>query len=81
LYSEESGRCLEVITTNEGMQFYSGNYINDVPGKNTTYGLRSGLCLETQFHPDAINQERFLKPLLKKDEVYQQQTIFRFSIK
>ena len=81
LYSADSGRLLEVFTTCEAMQLYTGNFLDEVVGKATIYRQYGGLCLETQFHPDAINQPAFTKPLLLKGENYSHQTIFRFSIK
>ena len=80
---ETSGRIMEVYTTNEGVQFYSGNFLDGTGGsKNGNgYNKRSGLCLETQFVPDAINNSNFTSCILKKDEEYNHATIYKFSIK
>ena len=80
---ETSGRIMEVYTTNEGVQFYSGNFLDGTgSSKNGNgYNKRSGLCLETQFVPDAINNNNFTSCILKKDEEYNHMTIYKFSIK
>ena len=74
---------MEVYTTNEGVQFYSGNFLDGTGGsKNGNgYNKRNGLCLETQFVPDAINNSNFTSCILKKDEEYNHATIYKFSIK
>ncbi len=62
LYAEQTGIKMEIYTDLPGLQFYSGNYIFDTPkyGKNhVLYQKGDGLCLETQFFPDAINQPNF----------------------
>jgi aldose 1-epimerase len=55
-----------------GVQFYTGNMMADkYEGKeNRKYGLQYGLCVEPQFFPDAINQENFLSPIIKANEIY-----------
>ena len=58
-----------------------GNYIEDVPqiGKNNCiYKHRSGICLETAYFPDAINQPNFASPILKANEIYNTKTIYKF---
>lgn len=83
MYDEKSGRHLTCITTNPCVQFYTGNYIaGDQKGKcGFTYGKRSGMCLETQFAPDAINQPAFVSSVLKANSKYDETTIFRFDVK
>jgi aldose 1-epimerase len=75
-----SGRILEVFTTQPGLQFYSGNFLeNQINGKiGERYGHRSGFCLETQHFPDAPNQPHFASTLLKPGSVYTQTTMYRF---
>lgn len=75
-----SGRKLEVSTTEPGVQFYSGNFLNgSLVGKyNQVYYHRSGLCLETQHFPDSPNHPEFPSIVLNPGERYQSQTIFRF---
>lgn len=80
LTSQRTGRSLEIITTCEGLQVYTGNYISNVAGKTTTYNERSGIALETQYHPDAINQKWCKKPILLKGDEYKEQTILRFFV-
>ena len=76
-----SGRILEVMTTEPGLQFYSGNFLPDrLPGKaGTVYAHRGGLCLETQHFPDAVNQPSFPSIILRPGQVYRTTTEFRFS--
>jgi len=76
-----SGRVLEVETTEPGMQFYSGNFLDGaITGKNgVNYIRRSGFCLETQHYPDSPNQENFPSTILRPGEKYESQTVFTFS--
>ncbi len=83
LYDAESGRYMEVFTTEPAIQFYSGNFLDGtISGKNgTKYPFRSGLCLETQHYPDSPNQDAFPSTILRPGERYSTQTEYRFSIK
>ena len=76
-----SGRVLEVFTTQPGMQFYTGNHLDgSVSGKSgVVYGLRSGMCFETQHFPDSPNQPQFPSTELAPGEQYQHTTVFRFT--
>jgi aldose 1-epimerase len=76
-----SGRVLEVLTTQPGMQFYTGNFLDgSVHGKGgKTYPRRSAFCLETQHFPDSPNQPKFPTAELKPGETYHQTTIYKFS--
>jgi aldose 1-epimerase len=76
-----SGRTMEVYTTEPGIQFYTGNFLDGrISGKESrTYGRRSGLCLETQHFPNSPNQPEFPSTVLNPDETYQQSTFYRFS--
>lgn len=78
---ENSGIKMKAFTTQPGVQFYTGNYIDDlVKGKNNIgFKERSGFCLETQNFPDAINKSNFPNPILKKGEKYHQETIYSFE--
>ena len=81
VFEPESGRVLEVFTTEPGLQFYSGNYLEGARGKGgAVYGRRSGLCLETQHYPDSPNQASFPTTTLRAGEVYQTTTVYRFSV-
>ena len=83
VYEPESGRFMEVFTTEPGVQFYAGNFLNGVLiGKNgARYVRRAGLCLETQHFPDSPNQPTFPSTILRHGEVYKSQTIYKFSVK
>ena len=81
LYEETSGRTVEVLTTQPGIQFYSGNFLDGtLMGKNDfAYQKYAGLCLEPQHFPDAPNQPKFPSTILRAGERYHQITVFRFS--
>jgi aldose 1-epimerase len=73
---------MEVLTTEPGVQFYSGNFLNGAAGKNGhTYPRRSGLCLETQHYPDSPNRPEFPNTVLRPGETYASTTIYRFSVR
>ena len=78
-----SGRVMEVLTTQPGIQFYSGNFLNGslkgATGK--AYELRSAFCLETQHFPDSPNKAAFPTSVLKPGETYHEVTIYKFSVK
>jgi aldose 1-epimerase len=76
-----SGRVLEVKTTEPGMQFYSGNYLDgSAVGKGgIAYGHRSGFCLEPQHFPDSPNQPAFPSCILRPGERYASRTVYRFG--
>lgn len=76
-----SGRVLEVATTEPGLQFYSGNFLDgSLVGKSgRPYTHRSGLALETQHFPNSPNQPNFPSTVLKPGETYHSQTVYRFS--
>jgi aldose 1-epimerase len=78
-----TGRTLEVETTEPGMQFYSGNYLDgSLTGKDDrVYGHRSGFCLEPQHHPDSPNQTDFPSSELRPEETYRSRTVFRFGVR
>lgn len=83
LSDKKSGRTMEVYTDSMGVQFYAGNFIenNKIIGKeNYIYKNRSGICLETGYLPDSINQKNFVQPILKSGDTYNTTTIYRFSI-
>jgi aldose 1-epimerase len=83
LFHSKTGRFLEIDTDEPGIQFYSGNFLNGslpmVGGG--TYGLRTGLCLETQHYPDSPNQQDFPSVRLDPGEEYNSRTIFKFSVR
>ena len=77
-----SGRTLDVSTTEPGLQFYTGNFLDgSLIGKGgRPYGKRSGLCLETQHYPDTPNQPNFPTTLIRPGEDYRTQTVFTFDV-
>jgi aldose 1-epimerase len=77
-----SGRVLEVSTSQPGVQFYTGNFLDgSEQGKGGAYGHRTGFCLETQHFPDSPNQPSFPSTLLKPGEKFTSRTFFDFSIR
>ena len=76
----ESGRAMELWTTEPGLQFYSGNYLKGTyVGKHgRPYGFRAGFCLETQQFPNSINEPAFPSPLLKAGQLHHSTTILKF---
>ncbi len=80
-HDTHSGRVLEVLTTQPGMQFYTGNHLDgSVTGKDgVAYRVRSGMCFETQHFPDSPNQPEFPSTELRRGEHYQDTTVFRFA--
>lgn len=83
LYDPASGRLMKVATTEPGIQFYSGNFLDgSLSGKGSiSYQQRSALCLETQHYPDAPNQPQFPSTVLLPGEKYHSKTVFTFSVK
>jgi aldose 1-epimerase len=81
LYDPTSGRVLQVLTTEPGLQFYSGNFLDGtIVGKGgRVYKHRSGLCLETQHFPDSPNHPNFPSTELRPGKEYHSITIFKFS--
>lgn len=81
VFEPGSGRVLEVLTTEPGIQFYSGNFLDGTArGKGgTMYAYRTGFCLETQHFPDSPNHPNFPSTVLKAGQSYRSSTVFRFS--
>ena len=76
----KSGRVLEVLTDQPGIQFYTGNFLKgDISGVGGTYAFRSALCLETQHFPDSPNHSNFPSAELKAGQTFRAITVFRFS--
>ncbi|MCD4725133.1 MAG: galactose-1-epimerase, partial [Bacteroidales bacterium] len=82
-YEPNSGRLMEVFTSEPGIQFYSGNFLDgSLTGKNgIVYNQHHGFCLETQHFPDSPNQADFPSTILRPGEVYTYTTIYKFSTK
>lgn len=81
LYEPNSGRVLEILTTEPGIQFYSGNFLDgSLTGKGgVVYHKYTGLCLEPQHFPDAPNHANFPRTVLKPGETYRHVSKYRFS--
>jgi aldose 1-epimerase len=81
LSEKTSGRTIEVLTTEPGIQFYSGNFLNGVKGKEgKSYNYRFGLCLETQHYPDSPNKPSFPSTTLKSGQEYRTTTEYVFGV-
>jgi aldose 1-epimerase len=83
VYEPTSGREMEVYTTEPGIQFYSGNFLDgSIPGKGgKSYPFRSGFCLETQHFPDSPNRANFPSTVLRPGQTYSQTTIYAFLVR
>ena len=83
VYEPTSGRLMQVWTTEPGIQFYTGNFLDGtLTGKSRkAYQRRSGFCLETQHYPDSPNEPKFPTTTLRKGAIYSSTTIYRFSVR
>jgi aldose 1-epimerase len=81
VYDPKSGRAMEISSTEPGVQFYTGNFLDGtITGKKgVVYGPHWGLALETQHFPDAMNHPNFQTDVLKAGQTYWSTTIYRFS--
>lgn len=76
---KESGITMKCFTDLPGVQFYTGNHVGNVTGKEgVVYGPRRGLCLETQYYPNSANQEGFPKPQFGPGKAYDTTTVYQF---
>jgi aldose 1-epimerase len=81
VFDPTTGRSLEVYTTKPGIQLYTGNHLKEVRGKNgAVYNKRHGLCLETQYYPNALVHKHFPSPILKAGDFYKHVTIYKFKV-
>ncbi len=80
-YEPESGRYMEVFTTEPGVQLYTGNFLkgNEIGKSGRAYTKRTGFCLETQHYPDSPNKPSFPSTLLNPGETLKSTTIYKFS--
>jgi aldose 1-epimerase len=77
----QSGRVLELITQEPGVQFYSGNFLDgSLKGKGHDYIFRSGFCIEPEHYPDSPNQPAFPDTILRPGETYATESRFKFSV-
>jgi aldose 1-epimerase len=75
-----SGRTMMIATTQPGLQFYTGNFLDGVPGKaGALYGKHAGFCVETQHFPDSPNQPEFPSAIFGPKRDYHETTIFSFG--
>ena len=83
VYEPQTGRVMEVFTTQPGLQFYSGNFLDgSLVGKGSrAYTKNSGCCFEAQHFPDSPNQPNFPSTVMKPGEEYRHTTVFKFSVK
>lgn len=81
VYEPKTGRTLEILTTQPGVQFYSGNFLDGtLTGKRgIVYQQHHGFCLETQHYPDSPNQPRFPSVVLRPNQTYQHSTVHKFG--
>src|SRR5262249_41642865 len=79
----KSGRVMEMFTTEPGVQFYTGNFLDGtVKGKGgVAYRQYAGFCLEAQHYPDSPNKKNFPSVVLRPGQKYQQVTAYRFGAK
>ncbi len=81
VHDPQSGRVLEIYTTEPGVQFYSGNFLDGLVGKQGhSYKQRFGFALETQHYPDSPNQPQFPTTILRPGQVYRTRTVYKFSV-
>ena len=82
VYEPTTGRVLEIQTTEPGVQFYTGNFLDgSITGKDgRVYAYRYGFCLETQHFPDSPNKPDFPTTILRPGETYESRTVFAFSV-
>ncbi len=84
LSDSASGRVMDVYTTEPGIQFYSGNFLDGTLQQTkggARYGKHAALCLETQHFPDSPNQPQFPNTILKPGETYRHTTVYAFTTK
>lgn len=84
LYHAKSGRFMEIFTTQPGIQFYSGNFLDGTLGytkAGAKYVKHGALCLETQHYPDSPNQPAFPGTILQPGVNFEQSTVYKFAIK
>ena len=79
LEADKTSLVMDVYTDLPGVQIYTGNFIQNEPGKNgTVYCRRAGICFETQFYPDSLNHPNFPSPIFQAGEIYETTTEFKF---
>ncbi|MDR2194787.1 MAG: galactose mutarotase [Treponema sp.] len=80
VFERSSGRVMRVYTTQPGVQFYTGNYLNNIAGKTgSLYNAHAGFCLETQHFPDSPNKPQFPPCIYGPDKDYAEKVVFQFE--
>lgn len=79
LHDPSSGRTMTVTTDCPGIQFYAGNFLDEIGKGGIHYTKRTGVALETQFYPDALHHPDWPQPITKAGEKYHSETVYRFS--
>ena len=74
-----SGRTMAVLTDCPGIQFYAGNFLDEIGKGGIHYTKRTGIALETQFYPDSLHHPEWPQPITKAGEKYHSETIYRFT--
>jgi len=82
VYEPKTGRVMEIFTTEPGIQFYTGNFLDgSLKGKGAVYNKHAGFCLETQHFPDSPNKPNFPSVVLEPDKKYTHLTIHKFTVR
>jgi len=82
VYDPKSGRQMEVLTTEPGVQFYTGNFLDGtLKADGVVYQRNWGFCLETQHYPDSPNQPSFPSTVLRPGQTYRHTTVHKFSVR
>jgi aldose 1-epimerase len=80
VFEETGGRTMKLLTTQPGVQFYTGNFLKAVPGKaGAVYNQHDGFCLETQRFPDSPNRPEFPDSVFGPGRDYHEKAVFAFS--
>jgi aldose 1-epimerase len=78
---QKSGRTMDVLTTQPGVQLYTGNFLDgSLTGIGGRYNENGAFCLETQHFPDSVNHPHFPSPLLRPGETYRQTAVYKFGV-
>ena len=83
MYEPTTGRTLDVLSTEPGVQFYSGNFLDGtIIGKGgRRYNLRNGFCFEPQHFPDSPNEPKFPSTVLRPGKTFKNSIVYRFAVK
>ena len=79
LSDPKSGREMAVITDCPGIQFYAGNFLDEIGKGGIHYTKRTGVALETQFYPDSLHHPEWPQPVTKAGQIYRSETVYKFS--